>query len=762
MTTTTSTVDSTHAPNQAPAAPPRNPFAVELAVTAAYQRAAAEDIFARELACLRAMYPAVMQPVRPGDLFAGRIQRPLVGLSSEPGGLAYYCNFEQLCAISAGENLAPAQRDEVHKMLDFWNGRTTEQNVRAAYSPQVAAALPEDAWMSASAVAFPLYRIAGTQLDYVRLLRLGIPGLRAELDARHKQTTEPAKRRFFEALQSWLDVLADTAAHYARQARALAADAADSHARANLQQIVDVLDHISAHAPQSLRQAIQLMWLYALLSSTWNYGRMDVYLGPFLARDKAAGIVDDAGALSLLQSLWRLITANNNQFNNRVIVGGLGRPDEATADAFALLAIEASRTVFTNQPQLSLRFYGKQNPALLEHGLASIGEGRTFPLLYNDDVNVPAVASAFAVPLDEAEQYLPFGCGEYILDHRSVGTPNGVINLTKALEVTLHNGVDPISKKPAGIRTGAIASLATFDDLWAAYARQVEHFVAVLAEQEKLAYDVTANQAAFLPLSLLYDDCLERGKPLLAGGARYLGGTLESYGNITCSDSLAAIDQIVFRQRQCSLEQLVAACDANFVGHAGLRKSLLELPKYGNDDDTADAMAQRVHNHVCHAARNQAARVGLHSYLIVIINNHANVAFGRTTAASADGRFAAAPLANANNPTPGMDRRGTTAFLNSLVKLDPALHAGAVQNMKFAKAMFTTGYPKLRALLEVYFARGGAQAMITVVNRDDLESAMREPEKWGHLMVRVGGFTARFIDLPRDVQLDILERTLNE
>lgn len=119
-------------------------------------------------------------------------------------------------------------------------------------------------------------------------------------------------------------------------------------------------------------------------------------------------------------------------------------------------------------------------------------------------------------------------------------------------------------------------------------------------------------------------------------------------------------------------------------------------------------------------------------------------------------------MANGNNPAPGMDRSGATAFLNSLAKLDPAIHAGAVQNMKFSKTMFTQYRRKLEALLAGYFQRGGAQAMITVVSRQDLESAMKDQAAWGHLMVRVGGFSARFIDLPHDAQREVLERTLHE
>jgi pyruvate-formate lyase len=150
---------------------------------------------------------------------------------------------------------------------------------------------------------------------------------------------------------------------------------------------------------------------------------------------------------------------------------------------------------------------------------------------------------------------------------------------------------------------------------------------------------------------------------------------------------------------------------------------------------------------------------GLHHFLVVNINNEGNVSYGRQTGASADGRKSGEPLANGNGPTAGRDTKGPTAFLNSIVKIDPSLHAGYVHNMKFSKEMFNANRPVIETLLSVYFDSGGTQAMITVLNRGDLEKAMEEPEKYKDLIVRVGGFSARFVTLNRDVQLDILKRT---
>lgn len=735
-----------------------NPFRRELEFTAVYRKHLTSEPPQRELACLRAMFPASFEPMQEQDVFAGRVSYPLVGFSPEPGGLGYYCREPEILQIMQESQLSPEERREVLEMLDFWRERTTAKKIRAAYPPEVSRVLPTDDWTRESGMAFPLYRMAGTVLDYAKLLAQGLGGLRAQVQERIADANGSG-HDFLSATLGTLDLVAESARHYAEQARTLAQSASSEHWKRELKITADVLLRVSTEAPETLREAIQLMWSYALLSGTWNYGRMDVYLGPFLARDLESGRLDKSTALRLLQAFWRRMTDYDNQYNNRVIIGGVGRANEAEADAFALLALEATRLVHANQPQLSLRFHQRQNPALYEKALEVLSEGRTFPLLYNDDVNVPSVMKAFQVSREEAEQYVPFGCGEYVLEHRSVGSPNGLLNMAKCLEVTLHGGRDVVSGRQVGPEQ-KIDDLATFDDFWAAYCGQVERQVAALAWQERIEYDVTSQGAPFLLLSLLHDDCLARGKPIFGGGVRYLGGTLETYGNTNVADSLTAIHELVYTKKKYTLAQIAQACAANFVSHDRLRQELLDAPKYGNDIAVADEMAIRVHEHVCRVTREQARKVGLHSYLVVIINNWVNALFGITTGATPDGRHAGETLANANNPQPGMDRNGATAFLNSIAKLDAGLHAGAVQNMKFSKSLFNNHRPILNTLLHVYFQNGGAQAMLTVVDRGDLEAAMREPEKWGHLMVRVGGFSARFIDLPKESQLDLLRRTL--
>ena len=736
----------------------------ELLFTETYKRHRNDHPAIREAMCLKVQYPAFFTPIQDGDLFAGRINNTLVGITPDEWGTAafgYYCVKDKILKELEDKAIDDETRKKVLEMVEFWSKESTSAKLRAAYTDEIKKYLPSDDWMHQCGIAFPLYRLTGGNVNWEVLLTKGIPGLIKDAEeARQNAISENKEPEFYVGIKIALEVLVNVCHWYAAQAIELRSQTTDEKRREELQQIADTLEIITVSAPKTMREAIQLFWLYSYVGDIRNYGRMDVWLGNFLASDLDSGIINEEDALTLLQSLWRLIGARNTIVHSRIIIGGRGRRNETNADRFALLAMEASRTVNVIEPQLSLRFYEGMNPALMEKALQVIGEGRTFPILYNDEVNIKAVQLAQGFDELTAEQFVPYGCGEYIIDHKSFGTPSSVVNLLKALEVTLHNGIDPMTGKISGLQLGSFEDFKTFDDLWNAYKTQVEFFVRMMADQEVLEYKIAGEHSPYLYMSLLYDDCFEKGRGMFGGGIRYLSGTLETYGNTNTADSLTAIKELVYEKKIISKDELLKALDSNFAGYEKTRQHLMKTSKYGNDNEIADQMLVNVHEHVCNYVKDQAGRVGLKSFLVVVINNSANTLMGHQTSASADGRKSGEPMANGNNPSGGSDVNGPTAFLNSLVKPSPYIHAGAVQNMKFSKEMFTNKKEILKSLLETFFENDGQQAMITVVDRNELERAMEEPEKYGHVFVRVGGFSARFVELSRDVQLEILSRTL--
>lgn len=732
--------------------------------TKVYQENLHQPIAIREARCLRVLFPALCPPIQETDLFAGRTGlmehqgvgfSPDVTLFSLPHGMGYFYREDVFQKALDSLPTGSADAEEIASMMAFWREENTTHKVKRQYTPQIKSALPSDSFAGDVGVGFLLYRMTGGYENYETLVTLGIPGLLEQIRQKRGQNDPD---RFYEALEDITLLMREVALYYADQAQVLCA-AAPAARRAELERMAHDLRLIADHPPATLAQAIQLFWLHACLAGIMDYGRMDVFLGDFLDRDLQSGMLDEQSAQELLNGLWRMMVARKTVYHGRVVIGGKGRRNEKTADRFALMAMEASRAVHDIEPQLTLRLYDGMQPELFNKALEVIGTGATYPMLYNDDINIKAVMNAFWVDEQTAQQYVPFGCGEYIIDHRGFGSPNGVINMLKALEVTLFNGKELIYGRDMGLALGDLAQFDTFEAFYAAYKKQVVYFVEILADAQAVILKETAKDAPFLFMSLLYDGCIEKGRSMLSGGIDFLGATLESYGNINALDSLCAIRHAVYEQKLISKERLLEALQSNFSGFEKERRILLEAPKYGNDNPRVDALSVDLHHYEATLIRDQAQRVGLHSFLMVVINNSANTYLGRWTGASADGRLSKTFMANANNPVGGMDQKGVTATLNSLCTFPAMHHAGAVQNLKFTREMFLGSRDKIKALIQTYFDNGGTQLMITVVGLKDLEDALLHPEQYRSLLVRVGGFSARFVELEPDVQQEVLSRT---
>jgi pyruvate-formate lyase len=714
-----------------------------------------------EAACLRAQFPAILHPIQTEDLIAGRIQMGLVGLGiqHQTGGFGYYINQEKVAEeLERGVGNAK-YREDLHDVLTYWKGRNTNGIVLRNMPQDIRKALVSDEWRTMPLPASPILRMAGAYINFDKLVQIGLPGLREEVERfRELAAQSDGDVVLFDSMLEVLDLVADVCRYYSGQAHALA-DTADSDERCRqLERMAHALDAICVRAPESMLDAIQLVWIYGIMAPLIEYGRMDEYLGDLYAHDVDNGVITVEEAVELLRSFFRLIDHLDCETDGRVIVGGYGRRNPENADRLCLPAIEACRTVREVLPQFTLRFNHDTPPEVWAASMRCIEEGRTYPLLYNDDVLVPGVMNAFGVDRARAETYMPLGCGEIELDHYSFGTPSGSMNTLKILELAMRGSYEPMTEWHLGPATTPITRCETYQEFLANYKTHLDFYIEAQARFEKYEYEITGRLHPFMMVTMLYDECLERGKAVFNGGCAYLGGTLEMYGNVNAANSLAAIRRLVFEQHVMTAQQLLDAMDANFVGYERERKLLMDAPKYGNDDDYVDSIFTDLHDHLSARATEQADKVGLDSYLSVTINNAQNTTLGRWVGATPDGRKSGMPMANANNPAPGTDRNGITAMLNSILKPRHDTHAGMVSNIRFTRETFSTYPGKIHALLDNYFSRGAAHAMITVVGRDDLKNAMDHPEQYKDLIVRVGGFSARFVDLKKDVQQEIYDR----
>ena len=745
---------------------PRKDLTFEIAFTKAHRDALKkyDRIEEIELACRKAQYPAILHPIQDEDVLAGRVQMGYVGFGMEhqTGGFGFYCNEKKLVELLEQQTGNAKYREDIHDLLTYWKGRTSNHIVLHDTPADIKPALFTDNWRELPIPASPIVRISGTYVNYDKLCRLGLNGLEAEiqsyLDAARSEGRDTV---LYACMLGELQHICEVCLWYASQAAELAAAEPDPIRQKKLVRMQKALTGIAEHAPQSLQEAAQLAWIYTIMTPSTEFGRLDVYLGDFYCHDIDNGVLTEREALEIIQSMFRLMDSLDCDTTGRLFIGGYGRRNPENADRFCMTAIEACRTVREILPQFSIRF-NKQTPkAVWEACLRCIEEGRTYPILYNDDVLVGDMMQAFDVDRTLAEQYLPLGCGEIEFDHYSYGTPSGSLNCLKILELAVRGGYEPMMGWTLGGQTELtkLVDCKSFDEFYASYKRLLRYYISAQAKYQKYQYEKIGSMHPFLEASMLYYGCLEKGRAVFDGGCYYYGGTLENYGNVNSANSLAAIKKAVFEDRSVSAEELVAAMNDNFYGHERTRKTLMDCPKYGNDDDYVDQIFVDLHLYISRTIREQAPKVGLDSYLGVTINNAQNTTLGRWVGATPDGRRAGMPMANANNHAPGTDKNGLPAMLNSLRKPPHNVHAGMVQNLRLSRETISGNREKIYGLIDDYFACGGAQLMISVVGREDLKHAMERPEDYKDLIVRIGGLSQRFVALNKDVQQEIYDRS---
>ncbi len=735
-----------------------------VAFTEAYKQQRDAPKAIREAMCLKTQYPALMGTIQIGDLFAGRkAEDRLIYLGpiwftrlphgNSQGKQGGYC-FDFSALERYGKT--PEAVDILTELQDFWRKECTTAKACAQLEPEVREALKAGVKGQITGDGAPGSCLAP---DLDLLIRRGLPGLYDDVAARENQARECGEDlSFYQGLRMALDVIVDVCRHYEKQALDLAQSACNEQEQDSLRDLAATLDAIVVRAPDSLREAIQLVWLYTLLAEgkhleAW---RLDQALGDFYVRDLERGTLDEEGALALVMDLWRMIFENGDPAVCRMVIGGKGRRNETHADRFALAAMEATRRHRQEIPQLTLRFHKKQNPELLRKAFDVIGEGGVFPTLYNDDAIIPGVSRIMDISLEEAASYYPLGCGEIMIGGRSPSLLNCVWNVPRTLDAVLHQGMDREEVR-IGPSTGPLTDFDTYDKLYAAFLVQAEYSATMLARFHASLLSVAAEENDYLLASLLTHDCLRAGQPYLSG-VRHLGACIMGHGFSNAADALYAIKRLVYEERSITLEQLVQALDNDYVGCEDLRQRLLACPKFGNDDKEADQTLVTMWQDINRLAKQAGKRHGFDFFTVSSVNP-GGYWLGKNTGATADGRKKGDVYAIGHAPTAGRDRNGITALFKSLARVDPA-NGGVATNIKLSRSMFTRNRAQLDNLFLAFFNMGGLQASVTVTSQEDLREAMREPEKHANLMVRIGGWSARFVSLERDVQEDILSRTL--
>jgi formate C-acetyltransferase len=412
------------------------------------------------------------------------------------------------------------------------------------------------------------------------------------------------------------------------------------------------------------------------------------------------------------------------------------------------------------QPSSSIQVSKKNPDEFIKRAARIIRTGFGQPSVFNSDLVVQEMVRV-GKSLADARNGGTSGCVETGAFGKEAYILTGYFNIPKILELTLHDGLDPRNGTQLGPHTGDPRTFDTFDDLFAAFEKQMLQFLDIKVRGNNV---IERLYAAYMPapfLSLLVDDCILKGKDYHNGGPRYDSSYIQGVGMGTITDCLSAIKTHVYEQKTMKMTELLSLLEVDFSEHERERQLLLnKTPRYGNDQDAADDLLVRVFEAYFNAIEGRKnTRGGM--YHINLLPTTCHIYFGSVTGATPDGRRAWSPLSEGISPVQGADRNGPTAVLKSAAKMDHVRTGGALLNQKFTPALLSdeTGLDALVSLIRSYFKLDGHHIQFNVVDAATLRKAQKNPEQYRDLIVRVAGYSDYFCDLSEALQEEIIART---
>jgi pyruvate formate-lyase/glycerol dehydratase family glycyl radical enzyme len=668
------------------------------------------------------------------------------------------------------------------EIIPYWRGRSMRDRVfshvpdrwRDAYEAGVFTEFMEQRAPGHTALDGEIYRKG--MLDY----KVEIAAQRECLDYR----TDADATRKDEQLQA-MAIACDAAIRFAERhaelAERMAGQESDDCRRSELLQIARVCRHVPAHAPRDFWEALQTYWFLHLGTITelngWdamNPGHLDQHLRPFYERDLEASNLDRESAKELLSCLW--IKFNNhpappkvgvtakesgtyNDFTN-INLGGLEADGGDAVSDLSYLILEVVDEVHLLQPQSNVQVSTRTPDRFLKAACRVIRKGFGYPSIFNADAVIAEQVRAGKM-VEDAREGGTSGCIETGAFGKEAYLLTGYFNTPKVLEVALNDGIDPASGKRIGPATGDPRDFSSFDELYAAFETQLRHFVDVKVEVNQYIESMFARYFPAPFLSVLIRDCIAKGRDYYDGGPRYNTTYIQCCGIGTTTDSLSALRTHVYEHGAVKMDDLVGVLAVDFEGKEPLRQRMLNhTPKFGNDDDRADDLMQRVYRSLLDVIDGRPnTRNG--RYHLNMLSTTCHVYFGTRVGATPDGRRAGMPISDGTSPSHGADRHGPTAVCRSLGKMDQVQSGGTLLNQRFLPQVLDgdTGVDKLAALIRTYFRFGGHHIQFNVVGTDTLRDAQAHPDRYRDLLVRVAGYSDYFVDIGRDLQEEIIERT---
>lgn len=600
----------------------------------------------------------------------------------------------------------------------------------------------------------------------------------AELDITNPEDEE--KKDFYDSIIWTSKGIILYANRYADEAERMAKEEKDAKRAAELLKIAENCRKVPENGPEGFYEAIQFLWftqIGGILSEnplSLNPGRFDQYMFPYYEKDLAAGKITEDEAQELIEALWLkysewvwTISANTadyfagyNQFQN-LTVGGKKRDGHDGTNAITYMALKATEEAKTHQPGLSVRVHADCPKDFLNAVTHLVSKGTGFPAIHSDSVGYQMLINAGYEPEDARDWN---NCGCVVPHFRKTGEWTAAVNVNfgSALEYALNQGVSLMTGEKMGLDEKAAAEFTSYEEVRDAFYKQFDnlcrHSIILTIEAQRLHRDMVPRPF----LSSCIENCMDIGKDLSRGGAKYnIGPVITGIGLAVVANSLAAVKKLVFEDKVCTMETMVAALKANWEGFEDLRAQAKDCPKYGNDDDYVDDIAIEVANHF-YKEIHQYKDIFGSPFLTAFMGISNYIPMGRVLGATPCGRKNGEPSSEGVSPYVGTDKSTPLAAMRSTAKVNQEIHSGGtLLNLRLDHNLVATkrGQSNLGSMIQTLFSLGAFHVQFNCISSEVLRAAQAKPEDYKDLLVRVAGYSTQFVNLSKSMQDAIIART---
>ncbi len=682
------------------------------------------------------------------------------------------------------------------EVIPYWEGRTQRERIFSHVSKEW-----EEAYHAGVFTEFMEQRAGGHTAMDGKMYQRGLLDCKALIAQTLKELdfiNDPEATDKQQELQA-MDISCDAAILFAERhadlAEKMAAEESNPQRKAELVKIANVCRWVPAHAPRDMQEAIQMYWFVHLGTVTelngWdcmNPGHIDQHLFPFYQKGIADGTMTHEKAKELISCFWikfnnqpappkvgitALESGTYNDFTN-INIGGIDKNGNNAVNELSYIILEVQEELHELQPGLSIHVSRVTPDEFVMAGAKVIRQGHGYPSVFNPDVYTKELVRQGKTQEDANEGGCS-GCIEVGAFGKEAYILTGYLNTPKILEITLNNGIDPMTGKKLGLETGDPRTFTTYEQLYEAYHQQMVYFVNMKLAVNNYIERMFSLYAPATFLSLFIDDCITRGRDYYSGGARYNTTYIQCTGLGTITDSLSTLKKHVFEDKKFTMEELLKAVACNWgredncqlsTANCQLEKMrqfiLNRTPFFGNDDEYADSIAVKVYDDLVEAIEGHPNTRGGKTQLNMLSTTCHNY-FGSVCGASVNGRLAHFAISDGTSPAHGADTHGPTAVIKSLGKLDQTKSGGTLLNVRFVPALLKRDEDlrKLVSLIRTYFNMGGHHIQFNIVDTQTLLDAQKQPEEYKDLLVRVAGYSDYFNDMTEQLQNEIIARTEN-